>query len=182
MSVNNKLLQLLTSDVQHNSANRTIVFTFPTNYSPDLAKYHLTKANDKYQIKQSADYDNSYVQGTVLINATKDITKHHIDATKPNKLFDTWQPNYDKLVLAHKNSDGSVSFDAIQLPKVPGYKAHLVRNKINPAMLMVSFMAVPSENKPSLPNEETPSKPSAPADNPNKPAGDLHCNSMLLLN
>ena len=34
-------------------------------------------------------------------------------------------------------------------------------------------MAVPSENKPSLPNEETPSKSSAPADNPNKPAGDL---------
>ena len=179
---NAKLLQLLTNDVQHNSATRTIVLIFPANYSPDLAKYHLTKANDKYQIKQSADYNKSYVQGTVLINATDDITEHHIDTTKLNKLSDTWQPNYDKLVLAHKNSDGSVSFDAIQLPKIPGYKAHLVRNKINPAMLMVSFMAVPSENKPSLPNEETPSKPSAPVDNTNKPADDLKQRVVTELN
>lgn len=162
---NTKLLQLLTNDVQHNSATRTIVFTFPANYSPDLAKYHLTKANDKYQIKQSADYDTSYAQGTVLINATDDITEHHIDTTKPYKLSDTWQPNYDKLVLAHKNSDGSVSFDAIQLPKVPGYKAYIVPNKSNSALFTVSFIAVPTENKPSTPVEETPSKPSAPTDN-----------------
>lgn len=167
---NTKLLQLLTNDSQHNSATRTIVFTFPANYSPDLTKYHLTKTGNTYQIKQSADYNKSYVQGTVLINATEDITKHHIDTTKPYKLSDTWQPNYDKLVLAHKNSDGSVSFDAIQLPKVPGYKAHLVRNKINPAMLMVSFIAVPTENKPSTPVEATPSKPSAPTDHTNNSA------------
>ena len=162
---NTKLLQLLTSDVQHNSANRTIVFTFPTNYSPDLAKYHLTKNGNTYLIKQSADYDKPYLQGTVLINATSDITEHHIDTTKPNKLSNTWQPNYDKLVLAHKNSDGSVSFDAIQLPKVPGYKAYIVPNKSNPALFTVSFIAVPTENKPSTPVEETPSKPSAPTDN-----------------
>ena len=49
-------------------------------------------------------------------------------------------------------------------------------------MLLVSFMAVPSENKPSLPNEETPSKPSAPADNPNKPAGDLQQRVVTELN
>ena len=179
---NTKLLQLLTNDSQHDSATKTIVFTFPVNYSPDLAKYHLTKNGNTYQIKQSADYDKPYLQGTVLINATGNIANHHIDTTKPYKLSDTWQPNYDKLVLAHKNADGSVSFDAIQLPQIPGYKAHLVRNKINPAMLMVSFMAVPSENKPSLPNEETPSKPSAPADNPNKPAGDLQQRVVTELN
>ena len=161
---NTKLLQLLTSDVQHNSATRTIVFTFPANYSPDLAKYHLTKNGNAYQIKQSADYDKPYLQGTVLINATYGIAHHHIDTTKPYKLSDTWQPNYDKLVLAHKNSDGSVSFDAIQLPKVPGYKAYIVPNKLNPASFTVSFMAVPTENKPSTPAEETPSKPSAPTD------------------
>lgn len=162
---NTKLLQLLTNDSQHDSATRTIVFTFPANYSPDLAKYHLTKNGNTYQIKQSADYDTSYAQGTVLINATDDIAEHHIDTTKPNKLSDTWQPNYDKLVLAHKNSDGSVSFDAIQLPKVPGYKAYIVPNKSNPALFTVSFIAVPTENKPSTPVEETPSKPSAPTDN-----------------
>lgn len=49
-------------------------------------------------------------------------------------------------------------------------------------MLMVSFVAIPSENKPSLPNEETPSKPSAPADNPNKPADDLKQRVVTELN
>ena len=151
---NAKLLQLLTNDTQHDSATRTIVFTFPANYSPDLTKYHLTKANDKYRIKQSADYYTSYAQGTVLINATEDITKHHIDTTKPNKLSNIWRPSYDKLVLAHKNSDGSVSFDAIRLPKVPCYKA-IVKTIANPANLTnalfaVSFMALPKPATPAL--------------------------------
>ena len=144
---NAKLLQLLTNDSQHDSATRTIIFTFPANYSPDLVKYHLTKTGNTYQIKQSADYAKSYAQGTVLINATGDITKHHIDTTKKNKLSDTWQPNYNKLVLAHKNSDGTVSFDNVQLPKVPGYKA-VVKTIANPvnsasALFAVNFMALP---------------------------------------
>ena len=162
---NTKLLQLLTNDSRHDSATRTIVFTFPANYNPNLIKYHLTKNGNTYQIKQSADYDKSYVQGTVLINATKDITKHHIDATKPNKLSDTWQPNYDKLVLAHKNSDGSVSFDTIRLPKVPGYKAVVktVANPVNPAsaLFAVSFMALPKPAT-SVPNDTKPAKTVTP--------------------
>ena len=157
---NAKLLQLLTSDVQHDSSTRTITFTFPANYSPDLAKYHLTKSGNIYQIKQSADYVTSYAQGTVLINETDDITKHHIDTTKKNKLSDTWRPTYDKLVLAHKNSDGTVSFDKVQLPKIPGYKtsvktAYSPANHAN-ALFAVSFMALP--------------KPVAPAINDTKPA------------
>ena len=139
---NTKLLQLLTSDVQHNSATRTIVFTFPANYSPDLTKYHLTKNGNTYQIKQSADYDKPYLQGTVLINATYDITAHHIDTTKRYKLSDTWQPNYDKLVLAHKNSDGSVSFDIVRLPKVPGYKAKVSKNN---GLFMVNYLVFAPE-------------------------------------
>lgn len=62
--------------------------------------------------------------------------------------------------------DGVVNYAPIKLPHINGYKTKLIQDKANPAMLMVSFMAVPSENKPSLPNEETPSKPSAPADKP----------------
>lgn len=163
---NTKLLQLLTSDVQHKSATKTVVFTLPTGYSPDLAKYHLIKNGNTYQIKQSADYDTSYVQGTVLINATDDIAYHHIDTTKPYKLSDTWQPNYDKLVLAHKNSDGSVSFDAIQLPKIPGYKAVVktVANPVNPAsaLFAVSFMALPKP-VPPVQNDAKPAETGSPA-------------------
>ena len=152
---NAKLLQLLTNDARHDSATRTIVFTFPANYSPDLVKYHLTKVGNTYQIKQSADYDKPYLQGTVLINGTDNITEHHIDTTKTNKLSDTWRPNYDKLVLAHKNSDGSVSFDDIQLPQIPGYKT--VANLVNPAtaLFAVSFMALPKPVAPAINNVKT---------------------------
>ena len=163
---NTKLLQLLTNDSQHDSAVKTIVLTFPANYSPDLAKYHLTKNGNTYQIKQSANYDKPYLQGTVLINATDDIAYHHIDTTKPYKLSDTWQPNYDKLVLAHKNADGSVSFDDIQLPKVPGYKAVVktVANPVNPAstLFAVSFMALPKPAT-SVPNDTKPAETVTPA-------------------
>ena len=163
---NTKLLQLLTNDSQHDSAAKTIMLTFPAGYSPDLTKYHLTKKGNTYQIKQSADYDKPYLQGTVLINATYDIAYHHIDTTKPNKLSDTWQPNYDKLVLAHKNADGSVSFDAIQLPKIPGYKAVVktVANPVNPAstLFAVSFMALPKPAT-SVPNDTKPAETVSPA-------------------
>ena len=163
---NTKLLQLLTNDSQHDSATKTVVFTFPANYSPDLAKYHLTKTGNTYQIKQSVDYDKPYLQGTVLINATDNIAKHHIDTTKPNKLSDTWQPNYDKLVLAHKNSDGSVSFDAIQLPQIPGYKTVVktVASPVNPAstLFAVSFMALPKSVTPA-PNDVKPAETVSPA-------------------
>ena len=180
---NTKLLQLLTNDIgESESATRTIVFTFPTGYSPDLTKYHLTKNGNTYQIKQSADYDKSYVQGTVLINANDDITEHHIDTTKPYKLSDTWQPNYDKLVLAHKNADGTVSFDDVQLPKIPGYKTvskvPKVTEAINPinprAMLFkVSYIAIPSEpavvpDKPTVTPDEPVVAPEKPDVTPSK--------------
>ena len=162
---NAKLLKLLTSDAQHDSSTRTITFTFPANYSPDLTKYHLTKVGNTYQIKQSADYDKPYLQGTVLINATGDITEHHIDTTKLYKLSDTWQPNYNKLVLAHKNSNGTVSFDDIQLPQIPGYKT--VASLVNPAraLFAVSFMALPKPVTPAI-NDVKPAEtvtPEAPA-------------------
>ena len=171
---NPKLLKLLTNDSQHNSAIRTIALMLPVGYNPDLVKYHLIKVGNTYQIKQSADYDKSYVQGTVLINDTYGIAYHHIDTTKLYKLSDTWQPNYDKLVLAHKNNDGTVSFDAVQLPKVPGYKAVIryespkVAEAINPrAMLFrVSYIAIPKkpiepDAKPDEPTAITPNKPTA---------------------
>lgn len=71
---------------------------------------------------------------------------------------------------------------AVKIPHVNGYKARVTRNKLNPAMLMVSFMAVPTETKPSNPIEETPSKPSANADNTNKPADDLKQRVVTELN
>ena len=163
---NDKLIELLTNDIgKSDSATRTIVFTFPANYSPDLAKYHLTKVGNTYQIKQSADYAKSYAQGTVLINGTDDITEHHIDTTKQNKLSDTWRPNYEKLVLTHKNSDGTVSFDKVQLPKIQGYKT-IVKNASSPVnptnnLFAVSFIALSKPVAPTI-NDVKPDKTVTP--------------------
>lgn len=74
---------------------------------------------------------------------------------------------------AYVLKDGVVNYATIKLPHINGYKAKLIQDKANPAMFMVSFVAVPTETKPSNPIEETPSKPSANADNTNKPADDL---------
>lgn len=157
---NAKLIKLLTNDVgQSRSATRTITFTFPAGYSPDLVKYHLTKVGNSYQIKQSADYNGSYVKATINMTDVG-IDRHHVDKTKPFEIGN-WQPNYDKLVLAHINADGTVSFDAIKLPQIPNYKAVVktIVDPINPAraLFAVSFMALP--------------KPVAPVINDTKPAG-----------
>ena len=74
---------------------------------------------------------------------------------------------------AYVLKDGVVNYAPIKLPHINGYKAKLIQDKANPTMFMVSFVAVPTETEPSNPVEVAPSKPSAPADNTNKPAGDL---------
>ena len=160
---NAKLIKLLTNDVgQSRSATRTITFTFPAGYSPDLVKYHLTNVGNSYQIKQSADYNGSYVKATINMNADVGIDRHHVDKTQPFEIGN-WQPNYDKLVLAHKNADGTVSFDEVHLPKIPGYKARIKPVSINPNMMLfsVSFMALPQVT-PDVTQKVTP-KPAKPA-------------------
>ena len=79
--------------------------------------------------------------------------------------LDTSKQNDDVII------DGVICFKPVKIPHINGYKAYIVPNKLNPALFTVSFMAVPTENKPSTPAEETPSKPSAPtAPTENKPS------------
>ena len=166
---NAKLIKLLTNDVGQSSlATRTITFTFPAGYNPDLVKYHLTNVGNSYQIKQSADYNGSYVKATINMNADVGIDRHHVDKTQPFEIGN-WQPNYDKLVLAHKNADGTVSFDEVHLPKIPDYKAVVktVIDPINPAnaLFAVNFVALPKPVTPA-PNDVKPARtvsPTAPA-------------------
>lgn len=144
---NAKLIKLLTNDVaQSSSATRTIVFTFPSGYSPDLVKYHLTKVGNSYQIKQSVDYNGSYVKATINMNDNVEIYNHHVDKTQPFEIGN-WQPNYNKMVLAHENADGTVSFDAIKLPQIPNYKA--IINNPTSNLFTVSFMALPKTTIPA---------------------------------
>lgn len=101
------------------------------------------------------------------------------DANTSNVTVDG-QPStqYQAYVL----KDGVVNYAPIKLPHINGYKTKLIQDKANPAMFMVSFMAVPTENKPSIPVEVAPSKPSANPDNTNKPADDLKQRVVTELN
>ena len=130
-------------------ARRTITITYPAG----------KQGNNPSTIVQSVHYIRS---GKV------DFTNDTVDESSLTK----WNPVASS-THGVTITNGETTFDAVKLPHINGYKAHLVRNKINPAMLMVSFVAVPTETKPSNPVEVAPSKPSANADNTNKPADDL---------
>ena len=148
---NTKLIELLTNTdfkVQNETttAKRTITFTgLPANRAipPIVQTINYTKL-------ATAVID---MTGTSDSNAHGKIVSSGFE--KDWKL-DTSKQNDDVII------DGVINFKPVKIPHINGYKAHLVRNKINPAMLMVSFMAVPTKNKPS--------KPSAHTDKPNNSA------------
>ena len=148
---NTKLIELLTNtDFQAQNetatAKRTITFSgLPANKAipPIVQTINYTKL-------ATAIID---MTGTSDSNAHGKIVSSGFE--KDWKL-DTSKQNDDVII------DGVICFKPVKIPHVNGYKAHLVRNKLNPAMLMVSFMAVPTENKPS--------KPSVHTDKPNNSA------------
>ena len=142
-----------------NTAKRTITFNLPHAEPKTITQTIYYKAIAPVQV---------------------DFYKQEITQTYPVKEsdwpLDTSKQNDDVII------DGAICFKPVKIPHVNGYKAHLVRNPLNSAMLMVSFVAVPSETKPSLPAEVAPSKPSANADNTNKPADDLQQRVITELN
>lgn len=122
--------------------------------------------------KRTGTYDEVVEASKGLDEAEKEgnYTDWVFDADTSNVTVDG-QPStqYQAYIL----KDGVVNYAPIKLPHINGYKAKLIQDKANPAMFMVSFVAVPTETKPSNPVEVAPSKPSANADNTNKPADDL---------
>lgn len=139
------------------TGKRTITITLPHQEKPMIIVQTVG-------YKRTGTYDEVIEASNGLDEAEKEgnYTDWVLDADTSNVTVDgQLSTQYQAYVL----KDGIVNYAPIKLPHINGYKAHLVRNKINPAMLMVSFMAVPSENKPSTPVEETPSKLSAPTDN-----------------
>ena len=115
-------------------ATRTIEITFPNG--------------TKKTINQSIGY------GKHAISGTADMATHKLDMAMPYELS-KWElskkedGSYD-LVKAHVDKNGIASFDAVQLPKIPGYTAKISRipssNSAQPAMLLISFAALPSVN------------------------------------
>ena len=120
--------------VKSGTATRTIEITFPDG--------------TKKTINQSIGY------GKYAISGTADMATHKLDMAMPYELSQ-WElskkedGSYD-LVKAHVDKNGIASFDAVQLPKIPGYTAKISRipsgNSAQPAMFLVSFAALPSVN------------------------------------
>lgn len=148
---NTKLIELLTNtdfkgQNETTTAKRTITFDgLPANRTipPIVQTINYTKL------------------ATAVIDMTNTSDSHAIGKIVSSGFEKDW-----KLDTSKQNDDviidGVICFKPVKIPHVNGYKAHLVRNKLNPAMLMVSFMAVPTENKPS--------KPSVHTDKPNNSA------------
>ena len=120
--------------VKSDTATRTIEITLPDG--------------TKKTINQSIGY------GQYVISGTADMVTHKLDMAIPYELS-KWElskkedGSYD-LVKAHVDKNGVASFDAVQLPKIPGYKAQISRipssNSAQPAMFLISFAALPSVN------------------------------------
>ena len=127
-----------------NTAKRTIVFNIPHTAPETIVQIINYKATAP-AVQVNFDSDSPQIIKTYPV---KD-SDWQLDTSKQN----------DAIIV-----NGQIHFKTVKIPHINGYKAHLVRNKINPALFMVSFIAVPSENKPSNPIEVAPSKPSAPAD------------------
>ena len=140
------------------TGKRTITITLPHQDQPMIITQTVG-------YKRTGTYDE-------VIEASKGLDEAEKEGNYTDWVFDANTSNvtvngqkstqYQAYVL----KDGVVNYAPIKLPHINGYKAHLVRNKLNPALFMVSFIAVPSEVTPSKPIEEKPSKPSAPADKP----------------
>ena len=151
------------------TAKRTITFNIPHATPTKIVQIINYKTIAPVQVQDQIQYyfgRGKIIREIVQTYPVKD-SDWQLDTSKQN----------DAVII-----DGVINFKPVTIPHVNGYKAHLVRNKINPAMFMVSFVAVPSEIKPSTPVEVTPSNPSANPDNTNKPANDLQKRVVTELN
>ena len=138
--------------VQTNNATRTIIVHLPNGTTQTIVQTIGLKRNAQQ------DLVTEIISSTALWGLDEANSSYTIDGIKQAQ-------------TAYKPNSNIITFSSIKLPKVPGYKAYIVPNKLNPASFTVSFMAVPTENKPSTPAEETPSKPSAStAPTENKPS------------
>lgn len=128
-----------------NTAKRTITFYLPHATPETIVQIINYKAIAPVQLNSYGDNNGEIIQ-TFPVKESD----WQLDTSKQN----------DAIIV-----NGQVCFKPVKIPHVNGYKAYIVPNKSNSALFTVSFIAVPTENKPSTPVEATPSKPSAPTDN-----------------
>ena len=116
------------------TGKRTITITLPHQNKPMIIIQTVG-------YKRTGDLDEA--------TNTPTYTDWVFDADTSNVTVDG-QPStqYQAYVL----KDGVVNYAPIKLPHVNGYKAKLIQDKANPAMFLVSFVAVPQQNNQSTSN------------------------------
>ena len=78
--------------------------------------------------------------------------------------LDTSKQNDDVII------DGVICFKPVKIPHVNGYKAHLIKDPVNPTAFLVSFMAVPEQPQNNQSNNvQSPQKPAQTDQNQPEP-------------
>ena len=107
-----------------NTAKRTITFNIP-HAEPKIITQIINYKATAPAVQINFDFDSPQIVKTF---AVKD-SDWQLDTSKQN----------DDVII-----DGVVYFKPVKIPHVNGYKAHLVRNKLNPNMMMISLFALPT--------------------------------------
>ncbi|MBU3827713.1 MAG: BspA family leucine-rich repeat surface protein, partial [Candidatus Lactobacillus pullistercoris] len=149
-----------------NTAKRTITFNIP----------HATPKT----IVQTINY-----KAIAPVQVNFDLESPQIVQTYPVKESD-WQlddsKQNDDVII-----DGVICFKPIKIPHVNGYKAHLIKDPVNPTAFLVSFMAVPEQpqkNQLTSNNDQSSQKPvqteqNQPEPIQTKPADDKQVDQLV---
>ena len=141
-----------------NTAKRTITFYIPHAVPTTIVQTINYKAIAPVQIDWS-DSDSGKIVQTYPVKES-------------DWQLDTSKKNNDVII------DGVICFKPVKMPHINGYKAHLIKDPVNPTAFLVSFMAVPeqpqnnqsnnvqSTHKPAQPEQKQPEPiQTKPADN-----------------
>ena len=126
-----------------NTAKRTITFNLPDGTTKTIVQIINYKATaPAVQIDWSdSDSDSGEIVQTYPVKESD----WYLDTSKKN----------DDVII-----DGVINFKPVKIPHVNGYKAHLIKDPVNPTVFLVSFMAVPEQLQNNQSNNvQLPQKP-----------------------
>ena len=118
--------------------NSTLTYLQTLNYVRDVIVDLVTNTTT-YGTKYNFDANTS----SVALDAPDNLKAQYASSLPAKAYMQTSSGN------VYLDKDGYAYFSSIKLPKLPGYKAHLIKDPTNPAMFLVSFIALPQQNNQS---------------------------------
>ena len=134
--------------------NSTLTYLQTLNYVRDVILDLVTNTTT-YGTKYNFDANTS----SVALDAPGNLKAQYASSLPAKAYMQTSSGN------VYLDKDGYAYFSSIKLPKLPGYKAHLIKDPVNPTAFLVSFMAVPEQlqNNQSASNNDQSSQKEAQA-------------------